>query len=461
MTAISYVSQREMEAQTGFKKALGYSFPKDDKILIRKNLPKKLEKEVKQHEEEHILKGEEGPGLFSFIGGLFGTSKQAKSADKATAAQTQASQEQIAFARESRDLARGDQAPYQQAGATALEALMSMTGLAQPRSAVGGRGPVRGPRGPRGINAQDYLGGLGGGSGYGNFSGVGRYGARARALPRYGGGHMYGREQGGALYNINELGPESVYQDGAYTRSGDPQTLPPDPTGYVARNYGGAIYGRQGGGFLNGGRQVNWGGPQRMPGGSGYSSIEAPPVTQVPRTQGYAGPGAQAPHGDSPGAQAPGGGYTPPQENPGGVEGGFNFMTDPGYEFRLGEGQRALERGASAAGGLLSGGFGRRMTRYAQDYASNEYSNVYNRISNIAGLGQVAGGQAGQAALSTGAQMGNAAGNAGFGRASGYTAQGNIWGNALNSAGGYLDDVNWGNIFNRNGGGGGGSAPGY
>jgi len=59
-----------MEKQTGFRKALGYSFPKEDKILIRKDLPKELEAKVKQHEEEHILKGEEGPGLFSFIGDL-------------------------------------------------------------------------------------------------------------------------------------------------------------------------------------------------------------------------------------------------------------------------------------------------------------------------------------------------------------------------------------------------------
>ena len=162
MTAVSYVSQKEMEKQTGFKKALGYAFPEEDKILIRKDLPKDIEVKVKQHEEEHILKGEEGPGLFDFLGGLFSTSVQKRSADKATKAQTQAAAEQIRFAEESRDLARGDVAPYREAGYTALDALMSMTGLG---GGGGGSAAPRGPQGPRAIRGQDYLRGLGGGGG--------------------------------------------------------------------------------------------------------------------------------------------------------------------------------------------------------------------------------------------------------------------------------------------------------
>ena len=42
MTQVSYVSQKEMEAKTGFKKALGYALPKEDKILVRKGLSKHL-----------------------------------------------------------------------------------------------------------------------------------------------------------------------------------------------------------------------------------------------------------------------------------------------------------------------------------------------------------------------------------------------------------------------------------
>jgi hypothetical protein len=228
---------------------------------------------------------------------------------------------------------------------------MSMTGLASP----GGAQPQPGPRGPRGrggINARDYLGGLGG---------------RRRIQGRRLGGTVgWGGPGSRVQYNVNETGPENVYSGGAVTRGTNPRTISP-PTG----------------------------------------------------------------------------GYVTPNENPGGVEGGYNFQTDPGYEFRLGEGQRVLERGAAAAGGLLSGGYGRRAIRYGQDYASNEYTNVYNRIANIAGIGQTANQQSGQAALYAGAQMGNAASNAGFARASGYARQGDIWANAGNQ----IANLPWGDIF--------------
>lgn len=56
-----------------------------------------------------------------------------------------------------------------------------------------------------------------------------------------------------------------------------------------------------------------------------------------------------------------------------------NFQADPGYAFRLSEGLKAIERGAAARGGLLSGGTGKALTRFGQDLASQEYQNAYNR----------------------------------------------------------------------------------
>ncbi len=52
---------------------------------------------------------------------------------------------------------------------------------------------------------------------------------------------------------------------------------------------------------------------------------------------------------------------------------------DPGYQARMAMGQQAMERAASAGGGAFSGGTLAALTRYGQDYASNEYQNVYNR----------------------------------------------------------------------------------
>jgi hypothetical protein len=60
---------------------------------------------------------------------------------------------------------------------------------------------------------------------------------------------------------------------------------------------------------------------------------------------------------------------------------GADFLAgqDPGYAFRLSEGQKALERSAAARGGLLSGGTGKALASYGQQMGSQEYQNAYNR----------------------------------------------------------------------------------
>lgn len=71
-----------------------------------------------------------------------------------------------------------------------------------------------------------------------------------------------------------------------------------------------------------------------------------------------------------------------------------NFQGDPGYAFRLAEGNKAINAAASARGNANSGATMKALTRYGQDYASNEYNNAYNReygrLSSLAGIGQAA-----------------------------------------------------------------------
>src|SRR4030095_4406332 len=58
----------------------------------------------------------------------------------------------------------------------------------------------------------------------------------------------------------------------------------------------------------------------------------------------------------------------------------FQFsQDDPSYQFRLGEGQKALERSAAARGTLLGGGTLKAITNYGQQAASQEYQNAYAR----------------------------------------------------------------------------------
>lgn len=57
----------------------------------------------------------------------------------------------------------------------------------------------------------------------------------------------------------------------------------------------------------------------------------------------------------------------------------FEFMADPGYEFRLQEGINALDRSAASKGRLLSGAQDKAVTKYAGDMASKEYGNAFGR----------------------------------------------------------------------------------
>ena len=70
----------------------------------------------------------------------------------------------------------------------------------------------------------------------------------------------------------------------------------------------------------------------------------------------------------------------PRYAQPGAFSFGKNdFEADPGYAFRLSEGQKALERTAAARGGLISGPALKAASRYSGDLASQEYQNAYQR----------------------------------------------------------------------------------
>lgn len=110
----------------------------------------------------------------------------------------------------------------------------------------------------------------------------------------------------------------------------------------------------------------------------------------------------------------------------------FDYTKDPGYQFRMDEGVRALDRSAASRGSLNSGGQLRKVTRYGQDYASNEYQRVYDRIAQIAGFGGRSSSEASSVIVNTGQGVSGALVNAGEARASGFVAQGNAFSNALN-----------------------------
>lgn len=112
-----------------------------------------------------------------------------------------------------------------------------------------------------------------------------------------------------------------------------------------------------------------------------------------------------------------------------------NFTADPGYQFRVAQGQKAIERSASAKGRAANPATDMALSRYNQNYASNEYSNVYNRLAQRAGIGQAAAGQMGVAGQNFANAAGNTMQNAGGARASGYANQGQILSNTATNVG--------------------------
>lgn len=122
------------------------------------------------------------------------------------------------------------------------------------------------------------------------------------------------------------------------------------------------------------------------------------------------------------------------------------FQTDPGYGFRLAEGQKALERQAAARGGLISGAALKAATRYGQEMGSQEYQNAFNRyqaeraaalnpLQSMAGLGQTSTNALTSAAGTYGGNVGNIymgqAGNVG----NMMLARGSMYGRALGDIG--------------------------
>jgi hypothetical protein len=121
-----------------------------------------------------------------------------------------------------------------------------------------------------------------------------------------------------------------------------------------------------------------------------------------------------------------------------------DFTADPGYAFRLAEGQKTLERNAAARGGLISGGALKAATRYGQDMGSQEYQSAFNRyqtnranqlapLGSLLTSGQAAASNQSAAAGNYGTQAGGNITGAGAATAAGQVGSTNALTNALSS----------------------------
>ena len=147
-----------------------------------------------------------------------------------------------------------------------------------------------------------------------------------------------------------------------------------------------------------------------------------------------------------------------------------DFQADPGYAFRLSEGQKALDRQAAARGGLISGGALKAAQRYGQEMGSQEFTNAFNRyqierearlrpLQSLTGMSQTTAQQLGSAGQNMASNVGDAMGSAAAARASGYVGQANALTSGLGT---YLNYSQGQNMMNAmRGGGGGSNVPGW
>ena len=144
-----------------------------------------------------------------------------------------------------------------------------------------------------------------------------------------------------------------------------------------------------------------------------------------------------------------------------------DMTSDPGYAFRLSEGQKALDSQAAARGGLISGNALRAAQSYGQQMGSQEYQNAFNRyqterqaqlgpLQSLAGVGQATAQNLGQSGAANAANVGNYLTGGAAAQAAGQVGSANAITGGLSS---YLNYSQGNNLLNalRGGSGGGGS----
>ncbi len=115
--------------------------------------------------------------------------------------------------------------------------------------------------------------------------------------------------------------------------------------------------------------------------------------------------------------------------------GKIDVTQDPGYQFRMDQGIKALDSSAASRGRLLSGAQQKGLTDYSQGVASQEYANAYareandkarryNMLNSLNSQGQASAARQAGATAQMGQTSGNILSNLGNAQAQSQIAQG-------------------------------------
>lgn len=123
-----------------------------------------------------------------------------------------------------------------------------------------------------------------------------------------------------------------------------------------------------------------------------------------------------------------------------------DFKVDPGYEFALEQGQRALQRTQAANGQLQSGAAAKAMTDYSEGVANQQYgaaydryntnqSNLYNRLMGLTNVGQSAASMQANAGQTMANNVSDLTTNSGNSQAAGQLGSSAAWQTGLSNIG--------------------------
>ncbi len=143
-----------------------------------------------------------------------------------------------------------------------------------------------------------------------------------------------------------------------------------------------------------------------------------------------------------------------------------DVANDPGYQFQLEQGMKALQRSAAAKGTLNSGGTLKGLADYSGGLAATQYQNAWNRnqqayqqrfgdLGTLANMGMGAANSLGTFGNNYGTAMANLYGAKGNAQAAGTMGVTNAMGQVVKDVGNYFT-MGMGGMMGGGGGGGGG-----
>ena len=139
-----------------------------------------------------------------------------------------------------------------------------------------------------------------------------------------------------------------------------------------------------------------------------------------------------------------------------------DFNADPGYAFRLSEGQKALDRQAAARGGLISGSALKAAQRYGQEMGTQDYGRALqdfygrqevarNAAAGVAGFGPTSNALAATAGQNYATNAGNLMSNQGYNTANAMLAGERARQSSYGNIGAALGSGGFSNMFGNYG----------